>query len=168
MRAPCHLENQEPITPPASHLRPHQACPVAYRVSILFPCASLWTLTNQRSTPLPTSGRILLGVNDMDSKRVSVTWSGITQHEPNLTNQLSKFQTESTSQAPPVPGKRKKKKKDQNRPLRVPAGSPIKQRSSLFSLSSRRPFLALRILKCHEASSISLPLAASRCLHRVS
>lgn len=148
-------------------MSPHQACPVAYRVFILFPCASLWTLTNQRSTPLPTSGRMLLGVNDVHSKES--LWPGPLSPSTNPALRTS-FQTsrQKALVKPHLYLGREKKKKDHNRPLRVPAGSPIKQRSSLFSLSSRRPFLALRILKCHEASSISLLLVASRCLHRVS
>ena len=90
--APCHLENQGSITQ-ASCLRPHQACPIGFTSSCL---ASLWTHTNQRSTPLPTSGRMLLGVNTM-------TWPST---NPTLLTSFQSFR-QSSSQAPPVPGKRK-------------------------------------------------------------
>lgn len=124
----AHLENQELITLSAC-LRPHQACPVASRVFIYFPCASEPAqIRGLQSCPhlYPHLWEEASGQWWHGQRRTAVAWPNIPLHigafksknKPNPTNHFSKSQTESTSQSHLYLGQRGEE--DPEGPFRFP------------------------------------------------
>lgn len=112
MRAPCPSGKSGADNMLSACLRPHQACPVASRVSVCSPPCSE-PHQSKVCTPAPLPAPLwasLTGTAKRSCDLVNTAQHARTlksKPKPSSTNQLGKFQTESTSQVPPTPGERK-------------------------------------------------------------